>query len=251
MSFGRSGTIPAPSQVILRAKIPADAARALLAGSKAEWKALADELPALAIAELDRSMRSTAMQSGGSFDSEAFRKAIAEGARASRELSRRFATAYDGAAEKATSDAETRAAIRRARLAVARPDVYEAADSASAQLDSALRLDGVSGDQRARLEALRAEYDAVYEMLSEKLASGGADDNLTDEDGFRAMQERMETEQKLRFQRTERTDKARSEARRILGDELAARVRGLVPDETEPTKKGAAGGFNPFEEDED
>jgi hypothetical protein len=36
-------------------------------------------------------------------------------------------------------------------------------------------------------------------------------------------------EGKLLLQRTEVTQKARSDARRILGDELAARVRGLGP----------------------
>jgi hypothetical protein len=57
----------------------------------------------------------------------------------------------------------------------------------------------------------------------------------TDSDGFRRAQQAAEEVEKLRFQRSERTAKARSEARRILGDELAAEIRGLVPNDSEPT----------------
>ena len=106
-------------------------------------------------------------------------------------------------------------------------------------------------EQRARLEALKAEYDAVYEMLSERIAGGAAESDPNDGEAWRAMQERVEAEQKLLFQRNERTEKARSEARRILGDELAARVRGLVPDEADPAKTRQANRFDPFAEDDD
>jgi hypothetical protein len=58
-------------------------------------------------------------------------------------------------------------------------------------------------------------------------------------------------EGKLLLQRTEVTQKARSDARRILGDELAARVRGLVPDEADPAKTRQANRFDPFAEDDD
>jgi hypothetical protein len=100
--------------------------------------------------------------------------------------------------------------------------------------------------QRARLEALKAEYDAVYEMLSEKIAGSAEQADPNDGEAWRAMQERVEAEQKLLFQRNERTEKARSEARRILGDELAARVRGLVPDEADPAKSRQANRFDFF-----
>jgi hypothetical protein len=65
------------------------------------------------------------------------------------------------------------------------------------------------------------------------------------------MQERMEAEEKLRFQRNERTEKARSEARRILGDELASRVRGLVPDDVDAAASRQMNRFDPFAGDDD
>jgi hypothetical protein len=72
-----------------------------------------------------------------------------------------------------------------------------------------------------------------------------------DPDGWREYQERAEAVEKIRFQRNERTEKARSEARRILGEELASRVRGLVPDEADGPAAPSVTGFTPFAEDDD
>jgi hypothetical protein len=65
------------------------------------------------------------------------------------------------------------------------------------------------------------------------------------------MQERLEARQRLRFQRDEHTEKARADMRRILGDELASRVRGLVRDEYAPPKATAMQGFDPFLPEDD
>lgn len=64
---------------------------------------------------------------------------------------------------------------------------------------------------------------------------------------FRAQLRHQEAIEKFRFQRDERTAKARSEARRILGDALASTVRGLVPDEDEALLADTSGEmFTPF-----
>ena len=113
-----------------------------------------------------------------------------------------------------------------------RPRVYAASECASSQLESALRLEGITDDQSLRLEVLKAEYDAVYEMLSEKLATGVGPDAEIGEQSREEMLdvvERFHTYRGLSLQRRECTERARSAARRILGDELASRVQGLAP----------------------
>jgi len=252
--FGNAqAAFASPAAIMSRANLPPEAARAFIENSRDGWKAFADSLATDVQAVLARGERQQkAMQdSQVNQDWEGFQKVVSANAAEAAVFMRRYSELCDSAAAKTSERPEVVAAIKRARLAVARPDVYNAADCATQQLESALKLDGVGDAQRARLEALKAEYDAVYEMLSEKIAGSAEQADPNDGEAWRAMQERVEAEQKLLFQRNERTEKARSEARRILGDDLAARVRGLVPDETEPTKKGAAGGFNPFEEDED
>jgi hypothetical protein len=99
-------------------------------------------------------------------------------------------------------------------------------------------------------EAGRNEVEGEVGFLADTVGSAEqADPN--DGEAWRAMQERVEAEQKLLFQRNERTEKARSEARRILGDELASRVRGLVPDDADPAKSRQANRFDFFGGDDD
>jgi hypothetical protein len=253
MAMGGPRYIASPSAILARASLSPEASRAFLEGSRDAWKAFAQSFPADVRGVVERSDRQQmAMQDAGtSRDFSEFQRIMTENTAAARDFIRRYGELCDAAASKAGGGAEAATAIRRARLALSRPDVYKSSDCATRQLAAALALDGVSDDQRARLEALKAEYDAVYEMLSEKIAVGSEEVDPADGEAWRAMQERMEAEEKLRFQRNERTEKARSEARRILGDELASRVRGLVPDEADPSAGRRAAGFNPFLEDED
>ena len=252
--FGNAqASFASPAAILSRANLPPEAARAFIENSRDGWKAFLDSLATDVQAVLVRSERQQkAMQdSQVNQDWQGFQKVVSANAAEAAVFMRRYSELCDSAAAKTSERPEVVAAIKRARLAVARPDVYNAADCATQQLESALKLDGVGDEQRARLEALKAEYDAVYEMLSEKIAGGAAESDPNDGEAWRAMQERVEAEQKLLFQRNERTEKARSEARRILGDELAARVRGLVPDEADPAKTRQASRFDPFAEDDD
>lgn len=249
--FSGVRNVVSPAQILSRANLSPETARAFIEGSRDGWIAFADTIAADVRSVLDRGERQQkameAAQKEGGW--QAFQQVMATNAAEAAAFARRYNELCDAAAAKASDRAEVAASIKRARLALARPDVYKASDCATRQLDAALALDGVSDDQRARLEALKAEYDAVYEMLSEKIASESAVDP-NDGEAWREMQARAEAEQKLFFQRNERTEKARSEARRILGDELASRVRGLVPDEAD----GAArqrNRFDPFAEDYD
>jgi hypothetical protein len=253
VSFGGAQFVASPSMLLARAKLSPEDARAFLEKSGAEWAAFADSLDEAIRASLDRDeVLQRAMQEAQSGqDWQSYQKVMAASAAASREFYGRYAALIEAAAAKASSRPEVATAIKRARLALERPDVYKRSESAIPQLERAIALDGISEDQRARLEALQAEYEAVYEMLSEKIATGGEQADPNDSEAWRAMQERMEAEEKLRFQRNERTEKARSEARRILGDELASRVRGLVPDDVDAAASRQTNRFDPFAGDDD
>ena len=250
---GGMRTVSSPSRLLTRADLPPDAARAYLESSSAEWKAFADGLPADILGVIERADRlQLAVPRANASDWESYQRVMRDNTAANEAFHRRLASVADAAAARASDRPEIASALKRARLALARPDVYKASESATPQLTAALALDGLRDDQRARLDALKAEYDAVYEMLSERIATGDESAaTAADGEAWRAMQERMEAEQKLFFQRNERTEKARSEARRILGDELAARVRGLVPDEADAAKPRQANRFDPFAEEDD
>jgi len=249
--FSGVRNVVSPAQILSRANLSPETARAFIEGSRDGWIAFADTIAADVRSVLDRGERQQKAMEAAQKDGgwQAFQQVMAKNAAEAAAFARRYNELCDAAAAKASDRAEVAASIKRARLALARPDVYKASDCATRQLDAALALDGVSDDQRARLEALKAEYDAVYEMLSEKIASESAVDP-NDGEAWREMQARAEAEQKLFFQRNERTEKARSEARRILGDELASRVRGLVPDEADGTAR-QRNRFDPFAEDDD
>lgn len=245
---------PPPSKILSLARLDAPAARSLLEADLARWTALADELPSLLKDVVRRAEELEAAQGdrsdGGNWERQ--REVMTRNARAAREFSDRLAELYRTAAEKASESAEFRTAVQRAFLEGTRPDIYRPSDSALPQIDRAIAIDGLTPEQRGRLDALRAEYEAVYSALSAQLAEGpSAMPFGDDESQLREYSERAEAIEKLRFQRNERTEKARSEARRILGDELAKRIRGLVPDEDSSARSQTRMAFNPFAEDED
>ncbi|MEY5032107.1 MAG: hypothetical protein RL354_1138 [Planctomycetota bacterium] len=227
-------TVPSPAEVLARGGLPADAGRAWIQQSRADWSAFADELPSLARAVMERAERLEAASRAliEANDSDAVPPAARANERAAREVVSRICELYDRAAAKAGEDPAARAAIKRARLVLMRPRVYAASECASSQLESALRLEGITDDQSLRLEVLKAEYDAVYETLSERLATGFGSDAEIGEPSAEEMleiSERWRTYEGLSLQRSECTERARSAARRILGDELASRVQGLSP----------------------
>ena len=254
-AYSPEGTrrIASPAAILERADVSPEMARAFFEKSRDAWKAFADDLPAKARAGLERAERQqVAMRSAQeNSDWQPFQALVAANDALAREYFRAYDALCDEAAAKADDQRTASGPIKRARLALAWPEVYASADSAIFQLNSALAIDGLADDQRARLESVLAEYEAVYDSISEKIATdGGAFDNA-DPEAWRAMQERVEAKQRLRFQRDEHTEKARAEARRILGDELASRVRGLVRDENAPPRATAAHGFDPFMPEDD
>jgi hypothetical protein len=252
--YGNERTIVSPLKLIASARMDGPTARAFIENTAASWDALASELPSLLKASVDRLTERDALQAtlGERAEFERYTAMIARHSRASQELMDRVRSIHRAAVDAATDDPARRTAIWRGYLAVENPAVYQPADSALRQLDDAIALGDLSIDQRGRLDALRAEYEAAYLSLSEKIVEGSAGMVAgSDPDGWREYQERAEVVEKIRFERNERTEKARSEARRILGDELASRVRGLVPDEADPSAGRRATGFNPFLEDED
>ena len=245
---------PTPARVIAAARIDTSLARALLETELPQWNALVEELPALFRASVQRAedLDAATRDATGREGWERTRTVMARNAEATREFAARLSELYRSAAEKASESPQVRASIRHAFLSVLRPDVYRPSENALTQLDRAIALDGLTPEQRGRLDALRAEYDAVYNDLSAKIAdSGSTVVSRGDDADFRAMSERAEALAKVRFERTERTEKARAETRRILGDSLAKRVRGLVPDEDSETSARSRMAFNPFVDDDD
>ena len=245
---------PTPARVIAAARIDTSLARALLETELPQWNALVEELPALFRASVQRAedLDAATRDATGREGWERTRTVMARNSEATREFAARLSELYRSAAEKASESPQVRASIRHAFLSVLRPDVYRPSENALTQLDRAIALDGLTPEQRGRLDALRAEYDAVYNDLSAKIAdSGSTVVSRGDDADFRAMSERAEALAKVRFERTERTEKARAETRRILGDSLAKRVRGLVPDEDSETSARSRMAFNPFVDDDD
>jgi hypothetical protein len=252
--FSPEGTrqVASPAAILERADVTPDVARRFFEGSREEWKAFADRLQEEAREGLDRTRRQQAAMRLAQQDAswEAYQRIVAANDAAAKAYFRAYDELCDQAAAK-VGGGETGDQIKRARLALAWPEVYASVDSAIFQLDSALALEGLADAQRDRLEALMAEYEAVYHALSEKIASGAGEFDSYDPEAWRAMQERLEARQRLRFQRDEHTEKARADMRRILGDELASRVRGLVRDEYAPPKATAMQGFDPFLPEDD
>ena len=245
--------IPSPSAILSRAAISPDAARALLESSREDWRKFADALGAALQATVDRSERTDRAygESQRGPDGGAYGTTLSANAAAEAEFARRYGELCDGSAARLVGHPGVAGAVKRARLSLLRPDLFDPRDSATAQIEQALVLEGVSGGQRARLEALMAEYDARDLAVAEQAVLARMRFDPNDPRPRDTELLRVEAEQKLLFQRNERTEKARSEARRILGDELASRVRGLVPDEAGGADARRANRFDFFTAEDD
>jgi hypothetical protein len=216
-------------------------ARAVLDGAKAELGAIAKALPARVRErmELNRKTRQVE-QVFSTRDQEAVQRASREYGELmlkaqgdDRAFGESIMKAYLDAFEAHAGDADTVSAVRRELLRGAYPDIYKRTETAQPQLDAAARLPALSEDQRARIAALSAEYEAVYDKLSSEMAqpSGMPMTGAMDEAGWAEYQKRAEAIEKARFNRKERTEKALSELRRVLGAENAVLVPGLVKDD--------------------
>ncbi|MCE2881899.1 MAG: hypothetical protein LW636_06025 [Planctomycetaceae bacterium] len=249
-----------PAQLLRNAGVDAPTARAVAIAALPGLKEIADALPDLVSDSLERAQRIAEIESAFSSGDQArvqaasaeYMRLLQEGQREDSQFAERFAKIYDEACVAVVADEAQRAELRRSRLRSSYPSVYRTADSALREFAAAARLEGLTDDERARLEAMRAEYEGVYEMLSEQMILPAFD--VVPGDGspesWQEFSKRAEEAEKRRFQRSERTEKARNELRRMLGEERAALVPGLVRDEAR-RKERAKRNFNPFEQGDD
>lgn len=250
-----------PAQIVLAARVDEVVAADVFRKSAEAWGALLAELPALLDKEIERQREFDALSrtwSADAYDMESARRAgeryaalTREGTRAGAELAVRINATLDAAVAAATESDAIRAQLRRTRLELANPGIYRRSDNASHQIEAALRVPDLDPAALTRLEALAADYAAAHAALSERLAALALPAPGTGESDWREYQRVAEEAANARFQRNERTEKARAEVRRILGDERASRIRGLVPDEDAAARARRERGFDPFADDDD
>lgn len=238
-AFGEPGpALATPLAVIAQSAIGADSGKSFVTQSLPAWRALAASIPDRVRDRLSRAAELWRLQW-----LEYGTSATAEWNERVSQLNRRMIAAdladdarirsdLDGAltAFEPIDPVSTRA-LRDATRQIRHPDLYRPSESAAAQLAQAVALAGVDESQLARLEALKAEYDSVFESLTQRMIEADEQIAAIAPDRFEETVTLREALEKLRFQRNERTEKARSEAHRILGDALASGIRGLVPNE--------------------
>jgi hypothetical protein len=265
-SFGGAEVmrLTSPAQIVLAARVDAAVGADVFRKSAESWSALIAELPALLEKEIERQRELDALSrtwssgSSGGYDMEEARRAgerygamMREGMRAGAELAKRINGTLDAAIAAATESEAARVQLRRMRLELAHPVIYRRSDNASHQIEAALRVPDLEPAARTRLEALAADYAAAHAALSEQLVALSQPAPGMGESDWREYQRVAEEAGNTRFQRNERTEKARAEVRRILGDERAARIRGLVPDEDAAARARRERGFDPFADEDD
>ncbi len=257
---GSSFRLVAPSAAVLAAKLPPADARALLVGCAQSWRALIDELTPLCNAVIDRDTAMRGLRASNTDSDEAARekrlkeqqRLTADSTRAATALRERMDAAFESSCAALGGTPEAQRALRRIWKSLCYPNIFNPSECASTQLAEASQLTGLNEDQLARLDALTAEYDVVYDALSDSIAQK-ANSAVTggDSEAWRERQVIAEEVERLRFQRKERTDKARSEARRILGEALASRVRGLLPSDDAPAPTRRTNPREMFASDDD
>lgn len=245
---------PSPARILEIAEATPKEVADILAASKAEWAALVAAIrPALdTMAVLDERMGQLQLKSASNRDAASVKEytkqyeAVAkEQGALQRSIREQLGTVYDAACRKAIQDPDRLDALLRARTRATFPGIYSAQESAEAVLTKALAIRDLDEGLRAQVEALRAEYIAVFDNLCEQIvalqqrASEVGDDNWTE------YTRQMEAVDNLRFQRSERTAKALSELRRLLGPERVARVPGLA-EKDEPGEES----MDPFEDED-
>ena len=264
---GPGGIVAFPysaSRLLAAGKVDSKTARAVIEGSSAEFTALASELPAqiarrmenaekIATVERDFASRDQARIEASS---RIYSTLIAASAALDTEFGASISALFNAAVDANVADPATNAALKRACVRSMHPEIYRVKDSAERQLAASTQLAGLSEDQLARLDALRAEYEVIYDALCVEMAAGSSNPfplGASPED-WREYTKRAAAIEQIRFRRNERTEKTLGELRRILGSELAVSVPGLVIDpEAEADANGNDGGFNGemFTQDDD
>ena len=240
---GPGGIVAFPysaSRLLAAGKVDSKTARAVIEGSSAEFTALASELPAqlarrmenaekIATVERDFASRDQARIEASS---RIYSTLIAASAALDTEFGASISALFNAAVDANVADPATNAALKRACVRSMHPEIYRVKDSAERQLAASTRLAGLSEDQLARLDALRAEYEVIYDALCVEMAAGSGNPfplGASPED-WQEYTKRAAAIEQIRFRRNERTEKTLGELRRILGSELAASVPGLVID---------------------
>ena len=210
-----------------------DEVRAIVAASADEWRAAVDAARSLVAGGLsleNQTLVAQARMQAGE-DAQAFdalRVATNGRGKDVAALRARLAKAFESACGTAIADPERREAFARARLRAVHPGLHRPSDSAERQLSAALALDGIDEDLRARVEALRAEYLALFDQMTGALVKASEDAVIGEDADWTAYRAKMEEIERLRFDRRERTVRALGELRRMLGAERVARVPGLA-----------------------
>lgn len=228
---------PSVASLLEFARATPDEARAVIAGSKAEWLALATEIrPALlSLASIDGQLNTLQSQmvpgdrEAGKRFTERYSALVSERGKSLAAVRAKLLGVFDAAYRKAIEDPDRREAFARARTRAVFPQLYGSEHSAEAALTDAMALRDLNEELRARIEALRAEYLAVFDKLTDQIVEIASTVAASDDEGFAEYNRKMQMADALRFQRDERTSKALGELRRLLGPALAARIPALKP----------------------
>ena len=227
--------------LLVSAKLDPTTSVAIMEASRAEFTTLASEFPVMTAARLENSRKTLEAEMGFSTRDSArvaaasadYSRLVQESTKLNGELGARVATIYDAACVAAVSDVDALASAKRARMRAMYPSIYRLSDSAERQLNASALFTELTDDQRGQIEALRAEYNVVYEKLSEQMVmpafQGFPGDGSAE--AFQDYAKRQSEVEKVRFQRKELTEKSLNQLRRTLGSTLSAKVPGLVPDE--------------------
>ena len=245
---------PSPARVLeLGEATPAEVA-AILAASKDEWSALVAAIrPALeTMAVLDERESQLQLKSASNHDvasvkeyTKQYEAVAKERSALQRSVREQLGTVYDAACRKAVQDPDRLDALLRARTRATFPGIYSAQESAESVLTKSLAIRDLDEGLRAQVEALRAEYIAVFDNLCEQIVALQQKASELGDDNWTEYTRQMEAVDNLRFQRSERTAKALSELRRLLGAERVARVPGLA-EKDEPDEES----MDPFEDED-
>ena len=219
---------------------PAEVAR-ILGDSKDAWASLVAQVrPVFAqVAEIEEKQSALSMQLSPNDRASArqftdrYEAMARERAKLLGGVREKLLSTFDEACARAVEDPERRDAFRRARTRAVFPALYSIEQSAEVPLTAALSLRDIDEDLRAKVEALRAEYIAVFDKLSDRMIEIAAKANDRTQDDWAEYTRQMQLVDGLRFERDERTAKAIGELRRLLGPERASRIPSLAEREKE------------------
>lgn len=269
-SDGTTARVSSPARMFALVKAKPEEVRAAMEGARTEWTALAAEIGVAFKEQLAIETQLAALQSGAA---QSARYEDGGGTRWAKEYGRlngslreqrkkwvdRVTQVFDAACDKAFTEADRREAFKRARIHATYPEMYGPSECAERELTDALALHELTDDQRAKIEALRAEYVAVFDALTTSIVGKSGNDELfglsgDNAEAFKEYARKQSELEQLTFDRKQRTQKLLAELRRVLGPERAKLVRGLSGSDDAKTERGAADGIEVFgfeEEDDD